>query len=121
MEFEVIPYDKPDGRYPVYELIEELPEKLYAKTLRDLELLATGGNLPQGELVKHLDDGIFEMRTRHSSNIVRVLYFFMVGKKIILTNGFVKKTQKTPRKEIDLAKKYREEYLSRKENNDELE
>ena len=45
--------------------------------------------------------------------------FFVVGRKIILTNGFVKKTDRTPRAEIDLAKKYRDEYLSRKEHNHE--
>ena len=44
-------------------------------------------------------------------NITRTLYFFYDGKQIILTNGFVKKTQKTPSAEIQRAKKYRAEYL----------
>ncbi|MDY3791783.1 MAG: type II toxin-antitoxin system RelE/ParE family toxin, partial [Oscillospiraceae bacterium] len=48
-----------------------------------------------------------------STDITRVLYFFVINKKIILTNGFVKKTQKTPSSEIELAKKYRNEYLKR--------
>ena len=52
-------------------------------------------------------------------NISRVLYFFVVGKKIVLTNGFIKKTQKTPRSEILKAKQYRADYLSRLENEDE--
>jgi len=64
---------------------------------------------------EHLGDGIFELRAKVSSNISRVLYFFVVGKKVILTNGFIKKTQKTPKNEIDLAKKYRQQYLTRKE------
>ena len=51
-----------------------------------------------------------------SSDISRVLYFFVIGKKAILTNGFIKKTQKTPPGEIEKAKAYRKEYLSRKEN-----
>ena len=68
--------------------------------------------LPYSE---HLDDGVFEIRAKQGSNITRVLYFFFVGKKIILTNGFVKKTQKTPKSQIELAKKYREEYKSRGE------
>ena len=41
------------------------------------------------------------------------MYFFVVGQKAVLTNGFIKKSQKTPRKEIELAKKYRQEYLER--------
>lgn len=40
--------------------------------------------------------------------------FFMFGQKIIITNGFIKKTQKTPKREIKLAKKYRNDYLKRK-------
>lgn len=65
---------------------------------------------------KPLGDGIFEIRTKQSNNITRVLYFFYVGKHMILTNGFIKKTQKTPSDEITLAKKYRADYLERKEN-----
>ena len=63
-----------------------------------------------------LRDGIFELRAKIGSGITRVLFFFFVGKKIILTNGFTKKTQKTPPDEIKLAKSYRDEFLSRKEN-----
>ena len=62
---------------------------------------------------KHLEDGIFALRVKFSSNITRTLYFFAKGKRIILTNGFVKKTQKTPKKEIDLAKRRRVDYLER--------
>ena len=40
-------------------------------------------------------------------------YFFVVGKKIVVTNGFIKKTQKTPKNEIELAKKYRNEFINR--------
>ena len=45
--------------------------------------------------------------------MIRVLYFFCIGKKIILTNGFVKKTPKTPKKEIELAIIRRKEYMER--------
>ena len=62
---------------------------------------------------KHLEDGIFEIRGKVGSDISRVLYFFYYGGKIILTNGFVKKTQKAPSKEIKRAKKYRKDYIER--------
>ena len=47
------------------------------------------------------------------ADISRVLYFFFVGKKAVLTNGFVKKTMKTPKREIELAKRYRKDYEMR--------
>ena len=63
---------------------------------------------------KYLGDGILELRIKQANNISRVLYFFMQGRKIILTNGFVKKAQKTPAKEIKRCKKYRKDYIARK-------
>ncbi len=68
---------------------------------------------------KSLGDGIFELRTKVGTDITRVLYFFVVGRRIILTNGFVKKTDRTPRADLEFARKYRDEYLSRKEHSHE--
>lgn len=65
---------------------------------------------------EHLVDGIFEIRAKVGSDIARVLYFFVIGKKIVLTNGFIKKTQKTPKNEIESAKKYRNDFLNRGDN-----
>ncbi|MBQ9982237.1 MAG: type II toxin-antitoxin system RelE/ParE family toxin [Oscillospiraceae bacterium] len=65
-----------------------------------------------------MDDGIFELRAKIGSDISRVLYFFVIGRKIILTNGFIKKTQKTPKEEIEKAKRYRADYLNRKDDDD---
>ena len=65
---------------------------------------------------KYLTEGIFELRARVGSDITRALYFFYVDSRIVLTNGFIKKTNKTPIKEIEKAKKYRADYLKRKEN-----
>ena len=80
-----------------------------------LELLELKGNELREPYSKYLTDGIFELRVKQGSDISRVLYFFVVGRKIILTNGFRKKTQKTPQTEIDLALKYKTEYEQRKE------
>jgi len=65
-------------------------------------------------LSKLLEDGIFEVRTVEGNDIVRILYFFDEGKIIIATNGFVKKQQKTPKSEIELAKKRRKDYFCRR-------
>ena len=60
-----------------------------------------------------IEDGIFEIRCKVGNNISRVLYFFYFEGKIVLTNGFTKKTQKTPIEEIKLAKKYRADFKER--------
>ena len=72
------------------------------------------GNQAREPLSKHLEDVIFEVRTIEGSDIIRILYFFDSGRIIIATNGFVKKQQKTPKNEIDLAKKRRDSYFKRK-------
>lgn len=114
-EFEIIFYDKPDGSEPAKEFLLSLDKKMRAKTVMLIELLSKNGSELREPYSKHLTDGIFELRAKVGSDISRVLYFFVIGKKIVLTNGFVKKTQKTPKNEIDLAKKYRNDYLNRKE------
>ena len=66
-----------------------------------------------------MEDGIFELRCKLGSNITRALYFFYVGKRIVVTNGFVKKTQKTPPGEIKLAKDRRKDWIERQERENE--
>jgi toxin-antitoxin system, toxin component, relE family len=84
-----------------------------AKLVGLLQILQEKGNLLREPYSKHLDDGIFEIRGKVGTNITRVLYFFYYDNKIILTNGFVKKTNKTPVNEIKLAKMRRKVYLDR--------
>ena len=66
--------------------------------------------------LKHLEntDGLFEIRVQQGSDIFRIFCFFDEGKLVVLANGFQKKTQKTPKKEIERALKIKEEYESRK-------
>lgn len=114
-EYEIEFYDKADGIEPAKDFILSLDTKMQAKVLRTVSLLREAGPSLREPYSKSLSDGIFEIRTKFGSDITRVLYFFVIGKKIILTNGFIKKTQKTPPAEIELAKQYRADYLSRKE------
>ena len=106
-------YEKEDGTFPAEEFILSLDSKMQAKMFRELDLLETFGNQLREPHSKPLGDGIYEIRAKVASDITRVLYFFVINKKIILTNGFVKKTQKMPDNEIALAKKYRKDYLER--------
>lgn len=117
-EFEIEFYAKADGTEPAKEFLLSLDVKMRAKMLRTISMLETNGYALREPCSKALDDGIFELRAKVGSNITRVLYFFVVDRRAILTNGFVKKTQKTPQNEIELAKKYRADFLNRNRRND---
>ncbi len=114
-EFEIVFYDKPDGSEPAKEFLLSLDKKMRAKIVMLIELLAENGSALREPYSKHIVDGIFELRAKVGSDISRVFYFFVIGKRIVLTNGFIKKTQKTPKSEIELAKKYRNEFLNRED------
>lgn len=113
-------YNLPDGSEPAKEFLKSLDPKMKAKMFRTIELLETNGRDLRMPYSEFLDDGIFELRAKVSSNITRVLYFFYVGNRAILTNGFIKKTQKTPKEELAKAKKYKADFIQRQKesNND---
>ena len=87
-------YEKADGTFPAEDYILLQNYKMQAKLFRLLELLELKGNELREPYSKYLGDGIFEIRVKQGSDISRVLYFFVAGKKVILTNGFTKKSQK---------------------------
>ena len=66
------------------------------------------------KFVKHIEDGIFELRAEYGGNIFRVFFIFDDDNVVLLFNGFQKKSQKTPKQEIDLAKKLKREYYDEK-------
>lgn len=115
MGYTVEYYERENGERPAEEFILAQDKKLRAKLFMTLEFLEAKGPALREPFSKPLGDGIFEVRVKQGSDISRVLYFFVVGQKIILTNGFIKKTAKTPRGEIERAKRYRADYQSRKE------
>lgn len=80
-EYEIEFYDKADGSEPAKEFILSLDKKMQAKVLRTVALLREEGPFLREPYSKALDDGIFEIRTKFGSDITRVLYFFVVGKK----------------------------------------
>ncbi len=108
-------YQMENGTKPVGEFIRTLRVELRAKVVSDLYRLELLGVEAREPLSKPLGDGIFECRSTWKNNTVRILFFYDAGSIIVATNGFVKKRQKTPRAEIELAKVRRKDYLSRKE------
>lgn len=85
-------YHKENGDCPVDDFLESLDTKMRAKVLGAVALLEANGPQLREPYSKFIGDGIFEIRAKQSSNITRVLYFFYIGKRIVLTNGFIKKT-----------------------------
>ena len=92
--------------------IETLPERVVQKIEYGLILLRTMDRLPAKHM-KHIEDGIFELRTEFEGNLYRTFFIFDGNNVVVLFNGFQKKDQKTPRSEIEKAKRIKKEYDGR--------
>ena len=113
MAFQIEAYEKENQECPFDDFLSDLSPKIKAKVLLDLDLLEVFGNRLREPYSKHLEDGIFELRTQLASDITRSLYFFYEGDRIIITHGFIKKQMKTPPREIQRAKEYRADWIRR--------
>ena len=110
-----IEFYKEGEKNPVKEYLQSLPNEAAMKTARTITLLREYGNTLSMPLSRPLGDGLFELRIRTKTNNVRVLYFFVKDSKVILLHAFTKKTQKTPKNEIELARQRKNKYLLRGE------
>jgi phage-related protein len=120
-KFEVIAYEKENGEVPVEDFLSSVNPKMRAKLYGLLGILQEKGNTLREPYSKHVEEGIFELRCKFGSDITRIMYFFFYEGKIVLTNGFVKKTQKTPAEEIQLAKLRRNDFIERVMKNEDIE
>ena len=114
-------YETIDGQCPVWEFLENL--RIKSASNKDariqhkqaslyIELLQQNGTRLNDNITKHLEDGIWELRPGNN----RVFYFFYENNTFVLLHQFRKKSQKTPKREIEKAKSERIDYLSRKEH-----
>jgi len=112
-------YRTPSGNCPIEEFLDSLNEQHARKVTWVLRLVERIDIVPM-QYLKKLDgtQDIWEIRVQFGGNNYRLLGFFDEGKLIILTNGFSKKTQKTPTKEIKLAEQRRSEYLQRSKSHE---
>lgn len=84
--------------------VEALPADMRARLARIADLIEETGLENVGEPhVKHLDGRLWEMRLKGRSGISRALYVAAVGRRVVIVRVFVKRTEKTPRREIELA------------------
>ena len=111
---EVKLYEMEDGTVPVEEFLDGLDRNMKAKLAQTISLLGERGYGLSEPYSQPLQDGIFELRAQFGGNISRVLYFFVENGRAILTHSFIKKTQKEVEREIEHVKRYREDYLKRK-------
>lgn len=90
-------------------------EKVKAKIIWTLDLIEEIEKVPETYL-KHIEgtDGLYEIRVQSASDIYRIFCFFDRGQLVVLANGFQKKTQKTPKQEIEKANKIKKEYENEK-------
>lgn len=108
-------YRTASGSCPVEDFLDSLTGKQAQKVIWVLRLIEELDTVP-GQYLKKLvnTDDIWEVRVQFGGNIFRLLGFFDGTTLLILTNGFAKKRQKTPRQEIELATRRKRDYLSRK-------
>lgn len=97
------------------EFFDRLKPEVQKKFNWTLQLIATIDRVPE-KYFKHITatTGLYEIRVEVGSDIYRVFCFFDKGQLIVLVNGFQKKTQKTPKTEIELAEKLKKEYFHEK-------
>jgi len=118
MKFEIIFYRKSNSRCPFEQFFQSCSNKERVELAAHLEILSKIGYQAKRPLVDYLGDEIYELRIRVERKQLRVFYFFCAGNKIVITHGFVKKTRKVPIIEIEKARRFRQDYLSREEKND---
>lgn len=101
----------------IKEFYKTLQPKELAKVEKNLKELKRLGMFAKPPLMKQLNDFIYEFRTKADTIYIRILFFKLPGNEIVFTNGFKKKTDKTPPNEIEIAFQRRDEYIDRTDVN----
>ena len=107
-------YRTPTGGRPVYEFLQGLSKAAKPRVYAVLAMLAAEGN---GLLMPHsrsLGEGLHEIRVRHAEGPFRVVYCFRPGRRVVLLHAFVKRSQETPKGDLDIAR-MRKRDLERRE------
>ncbi|MDP2929272.1 MAG: type II toxin-antitoxin system RelE/ParE family toxin [Candidatus Omnitrophota bacterium] len=106
------------GKSPVKEFIDSLDFKSQRKFFFVKELLEEFGHKLPFPHAKYIGNSIFELRFKGHEGATRVLYFFYHEDRAIFTNGFIKKTNKTPKNKITIANERRANFLNRQKGDD---
>lgn len=115
MEFQIEFYRDSLGESPIEDFFLKLKQTnrvLLAQTLKGIEKLKNRAYHKE-PLSKYIEAGLWELRVKAGSNILRILYAFSKGQIIILLHVFIKKKQKTPTSEIEMVRKRLKEIKER--------
>ncbi len=111
-------YQSKSGNPVVYDWFLQQEAKVKARFAQIFDLLQDKGTSVGMPYVRPIvNTKLYEIRVEQSTNIYRIFYFAYTGRRFILLHGFQKKTQKTPKKEIELAEKRRKEFLAQEQQN----
>ena len=110
-EWRVEFFKQSNGHVPVHEYLDTLEEKYQVKIVAYIELLRAHGGRLYEPYAKHIKGSLWELRVDFSRLASRIFYFLATKKRIVLLHAFMKKTAKTPAREIEKAEQYYQEYL----------
>lgn len=112
---EIILYETSTGKVPVKEFLDSLEMSVFQKVIWTFELLKSQHRVSTDYLKKLKSSyDIWEVRVKKGSSAFRIFCFFDNDELVVLTNGLIKKTQKTPKKDIERAERYKKDYFERK-------
>lgn len=110
-------YATKNGNEPVTQFLNSLSSKHRAKAIWEIDLLEKHGLSMKMPYVKNIQGkkykGLMELRVQQGNNISRIFYFLPLNNTFVLLHGFIKKDWKTPRKELETALRYKEDYIRR--------
>ena len=108
-------YKTSDGKCPIQDFLDSLPGKAAQKVTWVLKLIEDLDIVPSSYLKKLTGtEEIWECRIVFGSNAYRIFCFFIENSVVVLTHGFTKKSQKTPKTEIERAEAYKKDFLKRR-------
>lgn len=102
-EWSIVFYIDASGTSPVEAFLTRLDQRTQVRFAWSIEQLRLRNIQAREPLVRHLDGKLWELRRESDTNIYRLLYVFLSGRRILFLHGFQKKTQRTPRREIEMA------------------
>ena len=103
------------GNSPVEEFLDRLDVRTRARFRWSMEQLRLRNVQARQPLARHLEGPLWELREESQTNIYRIIYFFFTGRRIVFLHGFAKKTQRTPRRELEHARRRYEAFLAQEE------
>jgi phage-related protein len=111
--WKIIFYSTSDNETPVQEFVDALPVKQQEKILRSLSLLGEFGTGLRDRNVEHLEDALWELRTKFGTDIFRSIYFLWTNERFVILHSFRKKKQKTPLQDLETARRRLDDWLAR--------